>query len=93
MNFYRGELAVFYPAFATESMAACVELQGASAANVENIEYTTEDHATIEEWLRKNIATTWHSAGTCKMLPSHKNGVVDANLSVYNVRQITKSPT
>ncbi|KAI1355537.1 alcohol oxidase-like protein [Xylaria sp. FL0043] len=85
MNVYRGELAVFHPAFATDSKAACVELQGPPAANVENIEYTAEDDAAIEEWLRNNIATTWHSAGTCKMLPLHENGVVDANLSVHNV--------
>ncbi|KAI1157731.1 alcohol oxidase-like protein [Nemania serpens] len=85
MNVYRGELAMFHPAFATDSQAACVELQRPPAANMENIQYTAEDDAAIEEWLRKNIATTWHSAGTCKMLPLHENGVVDAHLSVHNV--------
>ncbi|KAI0424088.1 GMC oxidoreductase [Xylaria sp. FL1042] len=85
MNVYRGELAMFHPAFATDSKAACVELQGPPASNNENIEYTAEDDAAIEEWLRNNIATTWHSAGTCRMLPVSEKGVVDANLSVHNV--------
>ncbi|KAI0182596.1 putative glucose dehydrogenase [Xylaria flabelliformis] len=85
MSVYRGELAAFHPAFATNSKAACIELQGPPAVDIENIEYTSEDDAAIEEWLRKNIATTWHSTGTCKMLPLHKNGVVDANLSVHNI--------
>ncbi|KAI0974392.1 alcohol oxidase-like protein [Xylaria arbuscula] len=85
MSVYRGELAIFHPAFAANSKAACIQLQEPPALNVEKIEYTAEDDAAIEEWLRNNIATTWHSAGTCKMLPLDKNGVVDTNLSVHNV--------
>ncbi|KAJ2997559.1 hypothetical protein NUW58_g618 [Xylaria curta] len=85
MNVYRGELASSHPAFATDSKAACIELQGPPAFNVENIEYTAEDDAAIEKWLRNKIATTWHSTGTCKMLPLNENGVVDANLGVHNV--------
>ncbi|KAI1127963.1 alcohol oxidase-like protein [Nemania abortiva] len=85
MNVYRGELAMFHPKFATGSKAACVELQGPPTPNIENIEYTAEDDSAIEEWLRNKIATTWHSAGTCRMLPLHENGVVDANLGVHNV--------
>ncbi|RYP21424.1 hypothetical protein DL767_009277 [Monosporascus sp. MG133] len=37
------------------------------------------------KWLRENVATTWHSLGTCKMAPREKNGVVDETLSVYGV--------
>lgn len=85
MSVYRGELAMFHPAFATDSKAACIELQEPPALNIEKIKYSAEDDAAIEEWLRTNIATTWHSAGTCKMLPLDENGVVDDNLSVHNV--------
>ena len=85
MSVYRGELAMTHPAFATDSKAACVELQGPPAASIQNIEYTAEDDSAIEEWLRNNIATTWHSAGTCKLLPLDRNGLIDANLSAHNV--------
>ncbi|KAI8633311.1 alcohol oxidase-like protein [Xylariaceae sp. FL1651] len=85
MSVYRGELAMFHPAFATDSKAVCVELQDPLTLNIKNIEYSADDNAATEEWLRNNIATTWHSARTCKMFPLDKNGVVDANLSVHNV--------
>ncbi|KAI6841861.1 alcohol oxidase, partial [Hortaea werneckii] len=40
----------------------------------------------IEQYLRKNIGTTWHSLGTCKMAPREEGGVVDAKLNVYGVQ-------
>ncbi|RYC58351.1 hypothetical protein CHU98_g7866 [Xylaria longipes] len=52
---------------------------------IENIEYTAEDDADIEEWLRNNTSTTQHSVGICKKLLLHNNGVVDGNLSVHDV--------
>ncbi|GAW18476.1 hypothetical protein ANO14919_079520 [Xylariales sp. No.14919] len=58
MSVYRGELAVFHPAFATDSKAACVELEGPPAANPKNIEYTAKDDAAIQEWPRSNIKST-----------------------------------
>ncbi|KAK8130926.1 GMC oxidoreductase [Apiospora sp. TS-2023a] len=49
------------------------------------IEYTAEDDAVIDQWLRENVETTWHSLGTCKMLSRDRNGVVDNSLNVYGV--------
>ena len=85
METYRGELASSHPPFAPDSKAACVELQDGLRNNVQDIEYSAEDDEVIEDFLRKNVGTTWHSLGTCKMAPQEEKGVVDANLSVYGV--------
>lgn len=53
-----------------------------------DIAYSAEDDAVLERWIRENISTTWHSLGTCKMLPRDGDGargVVGASLSVYGV--------
>ncbi|RFU78359.1 alcohol dehydrogenase [Trichoderma arundinaceum] len=47
------------------------------------IEYDAEDDKAIEDYIRSNIETTWHSLGTCKMAPKEKGGVVDKYLNVY----------
>jgi alcohol oxidase len=47
------------------------------------IEYDEDDDRAIEEYIRSNIETTWHSLGTCKMAPKEKGGVVDKHLNVY----------
>ncbi|KAK7983350.1 polyketide synthase [Apiospora arundinis] len=82
---YRGELAAGHPKFPAGSKAACVETEQAGE-NVQDIEYTAEDDAAIEQHLRENVNTTWHSLGTCKMAPRESKGVVDQNLSVYGVQ-------
>lgn len=87
MNTFRGELAVGHPRFPEGSKAACIETN-APLDSVQDIEYTPEDDAAIEQWLRENVNTTWHSLGTCKMAPREKMGVVDANLSVYGVEHL-----
>ncbi|KAH8667056.1 putative glucose dehydrogenase [Xylariales sp. PMI_506] len=85
MATYRGEVANTHPPFATGSRAACVETDG-PLADVRDIEYTPEDDAVLEAWLRETVDTTWHSLGTCKMAPREKLGVVDAaSLGVYGV--------
>ncbi|RYP38596.1 hypothetical protein DL767_002532 [Monosporascus sp. MG133] len=81
---YRGEMGAGHPRFAAHSPAACVETDTA-LENVRDIEYSAEDDAAIEQWLRENINTTWHSLGTCKMAPRERMGVVDANLNVHGV--------
>ncbi|RYP89172.1 hypothetical protein DL770_004544 [Monosporascus sp. CRB-9-2] len=81
---YRGEVAAEHPRFAAHSPAACIETDTA-LENVRDIEYSAEDDAAIEQWLRENINTTWHSLGTCKMAPREQMGVVDANLNVHGV--------
>jgi len=50
---------------------------------VQDIQYSEADDAAIEEWIRGNLSTTWHSLGTCAMKPREKGGVVDGDLNVY----------
>ncbi|KAK3295243.1 GMC oxidoreductase-domain-containing protein [Chaetomium fimeti] len=86
MPCYRGEVAACHPPFAPGSQAATISLEdGPLPADAPAIEYSAEDDAVIEKWLRENISTTWHSLGTCKMGPRDEKGVVDANLGVYGV--------
>ncbi|KAK8064414.1 gmc oxidoreductase [Apiospora phragmitis] len=70
-HMYRGELAAGHPS--------------SRRAPRRHVEYTAEDDAAIEQFLRENVNTTWHSLGTCKMAPRENGGVVDGNLSVYGV--------
>lgn len=85
MPCYRGEVVACHPPFAAGSKAALVSIDEPLPADVPDIEYTPEDDAVLEKWLRENVSTTWHSLGTCKMAPRDQNGVVDANLGVYGV--------
>lgn len=89
MACYRGEMAKCHPPFAAGSSAACVHLSdGPLPAGVPDIEYSAEDDAVLQQWLRENVGTTWHSLGTCKMLPRDEMGVVDSSLGVYGVRNL-----
>ncbi|KAJ4350859.1 hypothetical protein N0V95_004357 [Ascochyta clinopodiicola] len=81
---YRGELAAGHPRFPEGSKAAAIECEE-SLSNVQNLVYSQEDDAAIEQWLRENVNTTWHSLGTCKMAPREEDGVVDSKLNVYGV--------
>lgn len=85
MQTYRGEVISCHPPFPAWSKAVCIETD-APLVDVKNIEYTPEDDAILEKWLRQNVETTWHSAGTCKMAPLQNGGVVDANLRVHGVQ-------
>ncbi len=85
MDVYRGELAAYHPAFPESSGAACIEVDSPLGADITDINYTADDDDITDQWLRENIATTWHSLGTCKMLPREDGGVVDTNLGVYGV--------
>ncbi|KIP10401.1 hypothetical protein PHLGIDRAFT_240805 [Phlebiopsis gigantea 11061_1 CR5-6] len=40
------------------------------------------------EWLKGNFGTTWHTAGSCSMLPREKGGVVDPELKVYGTNNL-----
>lgn len=62
-----------------------IDVDGPLGLDIPNIEYKAEDDELIDQWLRENVATTWHSLGTCKMAPREENGVVDETLSVYGV--------
>ncbi|KEY74603.1 hypothetical protein S7711_05034 [Stachybotrys chartarum IBT 7711] len=84
---YRGELAIAHPRFPEGSKAACTELDGPlELGNVRDVEYSAEDDAAIEAWIRENVGTTWHALGTAKMAPREKMGVVQPNLDVHGVK-------
>ncbi|KAI0316052.1 hypothetical protein OF83DRAFT_1084533 [Amylostereum chailletii] len=44
--------------------------------------------AEIAEWLAKNHNTTYHTVGSCSMLPREDGGVVDTRLKVYGTSNI-----
>ncbi|KAI6083006.1 GMC oxidoreductase [Hypoxylon rubiginosum] len=86
---YRGELSAYHPQFPEGSKAACIEeWDGTRDASSEmsNPEYSAEDDKAIEQFLRENIQTTWHSLGTAKMAPREEMGVVDKVLNVHGVK-------
>ncbi|RYP08606.1 hypothetical protein DL765_008714 [Monosporascus sp. GIB2] len=84
MEIYRGEVTSSHPPFPAGSDAACTERDG-PLTDVRDIKYTAEDDAILKQWLRKNVGSTWHSLGTCKMAAMNEMGVVDPMLSVYGV--------
>ncbi|OJA12831.1 hypothetical protein AZE42_04245 [Rhizopogon vesiculosus] len=47
-----------------------------------------KDNNDIAEWIRNNVNTTFHTAGSCSMLPKHLNGVVDPQLKVWGTNNI-----
>ncbi|KDQ55045.1 GMC oxidoreductase [Jaapia argillacea MUCL 33604] len=42
----------------------------------------------IGDWLKNHLSTTFHTAGSCSMLPRDKGGVVDPQLKVYGTSNI-----
>jgi alcohol oxidase len=89
MPFYKGEVELGHPKFRARSKAALVtagDLQtGTPNLEVANIQYDEQDDTAIENWIRANLKSTWHSMGTCAMRPRKegKGGVVDGDLNVY----------
>jgi hypothetical protein len=88
-NYFRGELASGHPKFPADSKAAVVVTEIA-LSDVRDLEYSREDDEAIEQFLRENVNTTWHSLGTCKMAPREEDGVVDAELNVYGVKGLVR---
>lgn len=85
-DMYRGELALGHPKFPEGSDAATQQRDAPIGMDVPNIKYTAEDDKAIEQFVRENVNTTWHSLGTNKMAPLEKGGVVDKNLNVHSVK-------
>ncbi|CAK5268335.1 unnamed protein product [Mycena citricolor] len=85
---YRGEFAPDHPHFAPDSPAACVRATGPVPMDTPDIVYSAEDDAAIDNFHRAFVNTTWHSLGTCAMKPREQNGVVDARLNVYGVKNL-----
>lgn len=90
MPAYRGELAAAAPKFADDSPARCISQEEAIALHkegkYEKLVYSKEDDAAIEQWMRENVGTTWHSMATCPMKAKAKGGVVDPRLNVYGTQ-------
>ncbi|KAI0650509.1 GMC oxidoreductase [Trametes meyenii] len=42
----------------------------------------------IVSWIKKTMTTTWHTAGSCSMLPKANGGVVDPELKVYGTKNL-----
>ncbi|KAI7265385.1 alcohol oxidase, partial [Hortaea werneckii] len=88
-NFYRGELEPTHPQFPVGSNASLERLgESPASEEVQDLVYDAEDDKAIEHYLRRNIGTTWHSLGTCKMAPREQGGVVDSKLNVYGVQNL-----
>ncbi|KAJ6779318.1 hypothetical protein PWT90_02501 [Aphanocladium album] len=91
---YAGEMAAGHPAFPAGSMAACRDgpvVEGGfksveDRAALSPVQYSKEDDAAIEDWIRSHLETGWHSIGTCKMAPREQGGVVDKHLNVYGTQ-------
>jgi len=79
LPFFKGELELGHPKFKEGSKASLTE----AIDGDKDIVYDEEDDKAIEEWIRGNLNTTWHSLGTCAMKPKEEGGVVDGNLNVY----------
>lgn len=92
MPSYRGEIAALHPKFSPTSAARAQEIDVAAGVEpsipTKDLVYTEEDDKAIEQWVRENLATTWHSIGTLAMKPREQGGVVDKNLSVYGVKNL-----
>lgn len=81
LPFYEGELELGHPKFPTTSKA--VSGQRTTSTDTGILQYSKEDDDIIENWIRDNLNTTWHSLGTCAMKPLAEGGVVNGDLNVY----------
>ncbi|KAH9852914.1 alcohol oxidase-like protein [Lenzites betulinus] len=84
MSSYRGEVAN-HPEFAPGSKAAISAQNVPVPIDSPDIEYSTEDDKAVEAYIRRAVATTWHSMATCTMKKREEGGVVDSRLNVYGV--------
>ncbi|KAI9447383.1 alcohol oxidase-like protein [Lactarius indigo] len=87
MPHFRGEPPVLHPKFAPGGPASIVaHSEGPVPFDSPRIVYSEEDERALEDFARAQVATTWHSLGTCAMKPRRQGGVVDSKLNVYGVR-------
>ncbi|KAI0761853.1 GMC oxidoreductase [Trametes elegans] len=42
----------------------------------------------VRDFVKNNLSTTWHSCGSCSMLPKERGGVVDNKLKVYGTKNL-----
>ncbi|KAG9243158.1 putative alcohol oxidase [Calycina marina] len=87
LPYNKGELELGHPVFAAGSAAALTSGEDAGRGReVQDLVYSVEDDRAIEEWIRGNLNTTWHSLGTCAMRAREEGGVVDKELNVYGTQ-------
>ncbi|KAI0759054.1 alcohol oxidase-like protein [Fomes fomentarius] len=85
MPSYRGEVSGGHPDFPPNSKLVATAHDGPVPISEPDFEYTEEDEKVIEDYVRRTVATTWHSIGTCAMKSRERGGVVDSRLNVYGV--------
>jgi alcohol oxidase len=85
LPYVRGEVALGHPTFRDGSKAVINDfpLRPSEHGEEQKLEYDADDDARIEDWIRGNLNTTWHSLGTCAMKAREDRGVVDKDLNVY----------
>ncbi|KAF8910561.1 GMC oxidoreductase-domain-containing protein [Gymnopilus junonius] len=88
MKYFRGYLEIGHPQFPAGSAAATDKEKAPVPLDAPKIVYTKEDDATIDEYHRQTVETTWHSIGTCAMKPREQAGVVDSKLNVYGTQNL-----
>ncbi|EEH03136.1 alcohol oxidase [Histoplasma capsulatum G186AR] len=90
LPYYNGANPFGNPAFPPGSKADPEVVDAASKAKGHPvpIEYSEADNNAIEEYIRENLTTTFHSLGTCAMKPRENGGVVDKDLNVYGVKNL-----
>ncbi|PSR73741.1 hypothetical protein PHLCEN_2v10431 [Hermanssonia centrifuga] len=47
-----------------------------------------QTHEQMREWVKSTFSTTWHTIGSCSLLPKEKGGVVDPDLKVYGTNNL-----
>jgi choline dehydrogenase len=50
--------------------------------------YYELNEGNVEEWVKRNLQSEYHPAGTCAMLPRDEGGVVDGEFMVYGVDRL-----
>ncbi|KAF9067454.1 GMC oxidoreductase-domain-containing protein [Rhodocollybia butyracea] len=99
MKSFRGEIPGSNPAFQSPSNASSVPHETSTAADfltapgpidvdAREVIYSAEDDKAIDDHIRANVSTTWHSLGTCAMKARKDGGVVDPRLNVYGVENL-----
>ncbi|KAI0974903.1 GMC oxidoreductase [Xylaria arbuscula] len=86
MRHFQSEVPDQHPSFPEGSKASCEYISKYGISHERNIEYSDQDDAAIEIYIRGKVATTWHPLGTCKMAPLEQGGVVNERLEVHGLK-------
>ncbi|KAL7269728.1 hypothetical protein RUND412_007595 [Rhizina undulata] len=93
MPCFRGEPDFLQPKFAANSACRAQDIDVETSGSpdrrprqIEDLVYSDEDNKAVEQWIRENVNTTWHSMGTLAMKPKAEGGVVDSRLNVHGIK-------